>query len=388
MTPAYDRLVAEHRQPAPVTVTQPALPPLADYAELLKGIWERRWLTNEGQLHQQFERALAEHLGVPHLSLFNNGTTALLVALQSLSIERGSVITTPFTFPATTHALHWNRLTPVFADVDPRTFNLDPSSVEQRIVPDTRAILAVHLYGNPCAHSALQAVADKHGLKLIYDAAQAFGVTQGGQSILHWGDASVLSFHATKVFSTVEGGALISKSPEQRARVNSLKNFGIADEETIIGPGINGKMNEFQAAFGLLTLRGVNDEIAKRRTVALRYRAALAGVAGIRCFQDLPGVGHNHTSFPITVDEKAYGASREQLHQALRAANLITRKYFSPLVSHTGVYAALPSAAPAALPVAERAAREVLCLPLYGAIPSQAVEAVCSIIKALPSALA
>ncbi len=385
---AYEELLLQHRQRDPITVTQPTMPRIEDYTRALEGVWERRWLTNDGQLHRELEKRLCEYLRVNHLSLFCNGTIALLVALQALRIDDGEVITTPFTFPATTHVLHWNRITPVFCDIEAQTFNVDPDRVERLISPRTRAILAVHVYGNPCALNALQAIADRHGLKLIYDAAHAFGVEVEGKPILEYGDVSMLSFHATKVFSTIEGGALISKTAAERTRITSLKNFGIADEETVIGPGINGKMNEFQAAFGLLHLASVDQEIERRRSIAEHYRAKLAGVPRIRTIGDIQHVRHNYGYFPITVSQSEYGISRDRLHAALRDFNILSRKYFYPLVSHASCYSGLPSAAPESLPVAERAASEVLCLPIYGALPLSAVETICDIVRALPDVVA
>lgn len=376
-------LLARYRQPAPVTVTRPSMPPLADYTKLLEGIWSRRWLTNNGDLHQELAAKVSAYLGVENLSLFCNGATALLVALQALRINSGEVITTPFTFPATTHVLHWNRVRPVFCDIEDKTFNLDPRIVEGLIGPETRAILAVHVYGNPCDVEALQKIADRHGIQLIYDAAHAFGVRLGERSVLDYGDISMLSFHATKVFSTIEGGALVARTSAQRERIDSLKNFGIADEETIIGPGINGKMNEFQAAFGLLQLETINDEMASRRRVAETYRSGLRGVPGIRFLEDQLGVRHNYGYFPILVDESAYGMSRDELHASLRDYNILTRKYFYPLVSRAPCYAALPSSHD--VPVAERVAKSVLCLPIYGTLEPAVAEAISELVRLLPS---
>jgi dTDP-4-amino-4,6-dideoxygalactose transaminase len=377
-------LLESYRQKEAVMVTRPTMPPLADYTRELEGIWQRRWLTNDGDLHRRLESELARHLGVEHLSLFCNGATALLVMLQALGIEDGEVITTPFTFPATTHVLHWNRVKPVFCDIEPETYNIDPAGVERLLGPDTRAILAVHVYGNPCRVEELQRIAERHGLLLAYDAAHAFGVTLEGRPVLAYGDMSMLSFHATKVFSTIEGGAIVSRTEMQRQRVNSLKNFGIAGEESIIGPGINGKMNEFQAAFGLLQLKTVDAEIERRKAVAETYRTALSGVAGIRFLEDRPGVRHNYGYFPITVDARSYGLSRDELYLRLRDFNIFTRKYFHPLVSHAPCYAGLPSACPDLLPIAERVAREVLCLPIYATLALETAGAIAQLIRDLP----
>lgn len=378
-----ERLVARYRLRDPVTVTRPTMPALSDYTALLDGVWARRWLTNDGELHRELEAKLAAYLGVEHLSLFCNGALALLVALQALRINGGEVITTPFTFPATSHVLYWNRVRPVFCDVEDRTFNLDPEKVEALIGPETRAILGVHVYGNPCDVDALQAIADRHGLQVVYDAAHAFGVQLRGRSLLLHGDMSMLSFHATKVFSTIEGGALISRSDVERRRVNMLKNFGIADEETVIGPGINGKMNEVQAAYGLLQLRTIDQEIANRRALAEAYRRHLAGIPGIRFMEDLPEVRHNYGYFPVLVDAERYGLDRDTVYAALKRFNVGTRKYFHPLVSRAPCYAALPSARPGALPVAERAAREVLCLPIYGTLDPAVPATIAEILREL-----
>lgn len=383
---ALGALIEAHRLSEPVLVMRPSLPDLAEYGELLQGIWARRWLTNDGELHRRLEDELVRYLGASYVSLFCNGATALLVALQALGIDGGEVITTPFTFPATTHVLHWNRVRPVFADVDPVHFNLDPAAVERAIGPETRAILAVHVYGNPCNVVDLADVARRHGLPLVYDSAHAFGVTVSGRSVLQYGDMSMLSFHATKVFSTVEGGALISQSDEARRRVNSLKNFGIAGEEAIIGPGINGKMNELQAAFGLAQLPKVDAEIRHRRLLAERYRETLRGVPGIRVMEDVPGVRHNYGYFPIVVDADAYGRSRDELYALLREFNVLTRKYFYPLTSHAPCYATLASAAPALLPIAEKAAREVLCLPIYATMDVTTADTIARIIGLIAEA--
>jgi len=366
---AHAALIAANRFPEPVYVTRPSMPALADYTRLLEEIWERRWLTNDGELHQRLERALRAYCEVDNLSLFCNGTIALLVALQALRIDSGDVITTPFTFAATSHVLHWNHVRPVFCDIEPETYTLDPRRVEAAITSETKAILAVHVYGNPCDVDALQQIADRHGLALLYDAAHAFGVRCGGRSVLAYGDMSMLSFHATKLFSTGEGGALVTKTAAQHQRVNSLKNFGIAGEESVIGPGINGKMNEFQAAFGLLHLEQVDGEIEARRRVTDAYREALAGIPGLRFMEsDMPGVRHNYAYFPIEIDPAVYGMSRDDAQALLRRCNVFPRKYFYPLCSQFPCYSSLHSSAPANLPVAERVTKRILCLPIYGAL--------------------
>jgi dTDP-4-amino-4,6-dideoxygalactose transaminase len=381
-----EALVREMRLPDAVYVTQPSLPKLDEYKTLLEGVWERKWLTNNGQLHEELERRLCEHLGVEHLSLFCNGAIALLVALQAMRINGGEVITTPFTFPATPHVLYWNRITPVFCDIDPATYNLDPAQIEKHISPETKAILPVHVYGTPCDVDAIQAIADRHGLVVIYDAAHAFGVQYKGRSLAEFGDISMLSFHATKLFTTIEGGALIMSNEAQRKRVNYLKNFGIADEETVIGPGINGKMNEFQAAFGLLQLKSVAREIEKRGRIASVYRDGLRDVRGISLLKPLPGVHENFAYFPITVDGAAFGMSRDELYAALKRLNVNTRKYFHPLCSHYPCYAALQSSRPENLPVAERTAASILCLPIFGELPPETAGTIAEMIVRLGTA--
>jgi dTDP-4-amino-4,6-dideoxygalactose transaminase len=386
--PSVDEIVREYGLAEPIYVTRPSMPNLTEYTEFLRGIWERRWLTNEGLLHQELERRLCEYLGVQHLSLFSNGTLALLVALNTLGIQSGEVITTPFTFPATAHVLYWSGIRPVFGDIDESTFNLDPNRIEHLIGPQTKAILAVHVYGTPCDVNALQSIADRHGLQVIYDAAHAFGVKYRERSIVEYGDLTMLSFHATKLFTTIEGGALISRTAAQKHQIDLLKNFGIAGEEHVIEPGINGKMDEFQAAFGLLHLRMVEDEIVSRKAVATIYRDRLANIPGLRLLLEQPDTKPNFGYFPILVDAGEYGMSRDQLFQVLRNCNIISRKYFYPLISRAPCYAALPSAEPARLPIAEHTARQVLCLPIYGTLESQTVRRICDIIQACHRAAA
>lgn len=371
------------RLPEPVFVTRPKLPPLNSYISCLEKIWETHWLTNNGPYHQEFEKKLKIYLGVDHLNLFVNGTIALLIALQALRINSGEVITTPFTFPASTHVLLWNRIRPVFCDIQPATFNIDPKQIERHISPDTKAILGVHVYGNPCEVEEIQRIADKHGLYIIYDAAHAFGVKLNGRSILHYGDISAMSFHATKLFTSIEGGALISRTQTQSDRIYFLKNFGIADEETVIGPGINGKMNELQAAFGLLSLDHVDQEIENRKKIAQSYRNNLGNIPGITVMQDIPSVTHNYGYFPILVNPELYKLTRDQLHYCLRACNIITRKYFYPLCSDFSCYASLPSSRKENLPVARMISEQVLCLPIYGELNIKSVELISTIIKHL-----
>lgn len=361
-------------------VTQPSLPPLVEFTEYLKDIWDSKQLTNNGKYHQQFEKELAEYLGVKYLSLFSNGTLALITALQTLRIT-GEVITTPFSFVATTHALHWNGIKPVFCDIEPYTFNLDPEKIEAAITPKTTAIMPVHVYGNPCDVKRIQEIADKYGLKVIYDAAHAFGVTIDGKSVLNFGDLSVLSFHATKVFNTFEGGAIVCHDKKTKQRIDYLKNFGFADEVTVVAPGINAKMNEFQAALGLLQLKYVDKEIEKRKEVARKYREGLKGINGIKFLSDLQNVKHNYQYFPIFIDKQNYGKSRDEVYESLKLQNVYTRRYFYPLISQFPTYRGLPSADPSNLPIAERVAQEVLCLPMFGDLPENIIESIISYLR-------
>jgi len=371
--------------PGSITVTKPSLPPLDEYVELLRDIWERRWLTNKGYYHDAFEAALAEYLGVPYVSLFCNGTVALQVGLQALRIT-GEVITTPYSFVATTHAIYWNHCTPVFCDIAADTCNLDPEKVESLITPRTTAILPVHVYGNPCNVVRLQQIADTYGLKLFYDAAHAFGVRLHGTSVLAAGDLAMLSFHATKVFSTAEGGALVTHDAKLKQRIDYLKNFGYADEVTVVGPGTNGKMNELQAALGLLQLKHVDAEIARRQAVADLYRQLLASVPGIRLLPDRPEATSNYGYFPIFVDEAAYGSSRDALYAKLNEAGIHGRRYFYPLISQFPAYRGTPSADPAALPVAQAVAQAVICLPIYADLDAATVRAICALVCGLRKA--
>jgi dTDP-4-amino-4,6-dideoxygalactose transaminase len=380
---ALQALVRRHRFDRPIYVTRPTLPKLADFQRRLEPVWASAWLTNEGALHDELRSALIEHLGVDQLSLCCNGTVALLLALQAAGIDGGEVITTPFTFPATPHALHWNGVRPVFCDIEERNYTLDPECVERSIGPETRAILPVHVFGYPCDVEAIQTIADRHELAVIYDAAHMMGVRYRGESILRWGDYSILSFHATKLFSTAEGGAVVSRTESDRKRIDFLKNFGIADEETVIGPGINGKMNELQAAFGLLQLDGIGAEIANREKLTGIYRERLRGVPGITFQEDPPEVLPNRSYFTVLVDAQRYGMTRDELWRALKLFNVVTRRYFSPLCSHYPFYSSLPSARPENLPVAERISGRILCLPLYGTLEAEAVENVCTIISEL-----
>ncbi len=369
--------------PEPIYVTRPTLPSLADYTRQLEAIWESHKLTNNGPLHRRLEEALTRRLGVEHLSLTCNGTIALLIALQALRINGGEIIVTPFTYPPTVHVLYWLQVKPVFCDIDPLTWTIDPARIEALITPETRAIMGVHVYGRPCAVDEIQAIADRHGLHVIYDAAQAFGVEVDGRSVLRWGDMSTLSFHATKLYSTIEGGAIVTNTPERKQRVDFLKNFGIADEETVIGPGINGKLNEMQAAYGLLRLDDVDREIERRRELTAIYRRELDRVPGLTLLPDQPGVRHNFAYLPVLVDPEACGLSRDRLYDLLKEFNVHARKYFHPLCSSYPCYRGLPTARPDHLPVATRIASHVLCLPLYGTLAPEEAGRICAIIRGL-----
>lgn len=363
-----------------ITVTSPLLPDLDEFNTLLKEIWDSKWITNNGRFHKQLEKELASYLKVPYISLFTNGTLPLITALQALRIT-GEVITTPYSFVATTHSLWWNGIKPVFVDVDPATCNLDPSKIEAAITPKTTAIMPVHCYGKPCDTKAIQEVADKYGLKVIYDAAHAFGVEVDGESILNAGDMSTLSFHATKVYNTIEGGAMVMQDEQTKKRIDYLKNFGFANETTVVAPGINSKMDEIRAAYGILNLRQVDAAIEARRNVAKRYRQELRDVPGITFFEDMPGVRHNYSYFPIFVDAEKYGRTRDQLYFDMKAANVLGRRYFYPLISDFSTYRGLPSATRENLPVAYRLADTVLCLPMHHALTDEDIERVLNSLK-------
>ena len=358
-----------------ITVTSPLLPSLDDFNSLLKEIWDSKWITNNGTFHRQLEKELAAYLKVPYLSLFTNGTLPLITALQALRIT-GEVITTPYSFVATTHSLWWNGCKPVFVDIDPATGNIDPDRIEAAITPKTTAIMPVHVYGKLCDTKRIQEIADKYGLKVIYDAAHAFGVEVDGESILNAGDMSTLSFHATKVYNTIEGGALVMKDKETKKRIDYLKNFGFADEVTVVAPGINSKMDEMRAAYGLLNLRQVDAAIEARHQVAIKYREALRNVEGITFFDDMPGVRHNYSYFPIFVDAEKYGMTRDELYFKMKAQNVLGRRYFYPLISTFTTYRGLPSAAPENLPQAHRMADSVICLPMHHLLSNEDVERV------------
>jgi dTDP-4-amino-4,6-dideoxygalactose transaminase len=362
----------------PVFVTQPHLPPLAEFIPYLEQIWDSRFLTNCGPFHQRLEEALCGHLGVNHISLFNNGTIALIAALRCLEIT-GKVITTPFSFVATSHALLWNGNTPVFADIDPLTLNLDPARIEAAITAEVTAILPVHCYGRPCETAAIAAIAAKHGLKVVYDAAHAFGVRDGGGSVLRHGDLAVLSFHATKVFNTFEGGAVVCPDADTKARLDHIRNFGIEDEATVTYPGINGKMSEFNAALGLLQLEHTERAIVRRARITAAYCRLLSGIAGVRCLSAPDEPGMNHAYFPILVGPP-YPLTRDALWHILRDHGIIARRYFHPLISEFPMYRSLASADPANLPTATAAAGRILCLPIYPDLEPDTVEWIAAII--------
>lgn len=367
------------KTPSPLYVTQPYLPPLAEILPHLERIWDSHQLTNDGPFHRQLEHALCEYLRVEHISLFANGTLALLTALQALRIT-GEVITTPYSFVATSHALTWNGIKPVFVDIDHRDFNLDPDKIEAAITPNTTAILPVHVYGHPCDTTRIQSIADNYGLKVIYDAAHAFGVDDEEGTILRHGDLSILSFHGTKVFTTFEGGAIISPDAKTKKRIDYLKNFGFADEVSVVATGINGKMNEFQAAVGLVQLKHFDEVVTQRAEVDRYYRKALAGIAGIRCLP-LPSTRrYNHSYFPILVEDD-YGLSRDALYERLRESKIFGRRYFYPLISEFPMYRGLPSSKPSELPVAHAVSRRILCLPIFPTLCKADIDRVVEVIR-------
>ena len=363
-----------------ITVTSPLLPNLDEFTESLKEIWESKWITNNGQFHQKLEAALAEYLKVPYVSLFTNGTLPLLTALQALRIT-GEVITTPYSFVATTHALWWNGIKPVFVDIDPSTGNIDPQKIEAAITPRTTAILPVHVYGKPCDTEAIQAIADKYGLKVIYDAAHAFGVEVNGESLLNAGDMSTLSFHATKVFNTIEGGAMVMHDEKTKQRIDYLKNFGFANEIEVVGPGINSKMDEIRSAYGLLNLKQVDAAIAARQKVAVAYRKALRNVDGISFWDDMPGVRHNYSYFPIFVDAEKYGMTRDELYMKMKDQGVWSRRYFYPLISEFSTYRGLESSRPENLPNAHMMADTVICLPMHHALTKEEIDKIIMVIS-------
>lgn len=362
-----------------ITVTSPLLPDLEEFNALLKEIWDSKWVTNNGSFHKQLERELAGYLKVPYISLFTNGTLPLLTALQALHIT-GEVITTPYSFVATTHSIWWNGCKPVFVDIDPATGNIDPDAIEAAITNKTTAIMPVHVYGKPCDTKRIQEIADKYGLKVIYDAAHAFGVEVNGESILNAGDMSTLSFHATKVYNTLEGGALVMHDEATKKRVDYLKNFGFAGETEVVAPGINSKVDEVRAAYGILNLRQVDAAIEARHQVAIKYREALRPVEGITFMDDMPGVKHNYSYFPLFVDAEKYGMTRDELYEKMKAHNVLGRRYFYPLISTFSTYRGYESANPKNLPKAHKMADSVICLPMHHELSAEDIDRVLELI--------
>lgn len=391
-----------------ITVTSPLLPNLDEFHALLKEIWDSKWITNNGSFHRQLEAALAEYLKVPYVSLFTNGTLPLLTGLQALRIT-GEVITTPYSFVATTHSIWWNGCKPVFVDVDSKTGNMDPDKIEAAITPKTTAIMPVHCYGKPCDVRRIKEIADKYGLKVIYDAAHAFAleipkneadyrvafdeannvfnpsqaakkVEVETESILNWGDMSTLSFHATKVYNTIEGGAMIMHDAETKKRIDYLKNFGFAGETTVVGPGINSKVDEMRAAYGLLNLKQVDAAIEARKKTADVYREALRGVDGLTFYEDMPGVKHNYSYFPIFIDAEKYGMTRDELYFKMKEANVLGRRYFYPLISEFSTYRGLESARKENLPNAHKMADAVICLPMHHELSERDIERILDLV--------
>ena len=364
----------------PITVTQPYLPPLEEFIPYLQQIWDNKWLTNNGALHQQLEKELANYLGVKYISLFSNGTLALISALQALKIQ-GEVITTPFSFVATTHSLWWNNIKPVFVDIDPVSFNLDPAKIEAAITPKTTAIMPVHVYGNPSDVNRIKEIADVYGLKVIYDACHTFGVSIKGIPVLNFGDLSVMSFHATKVYNTFEGGAIVCHDEATKKRIDNLKNFGFVNETTVVAPGINAKMNEVQAAMGLLQLKYIDIAIEKRKQIAEQYREGLKNIEGITYIDDISDVKHCYSYFPILINQEEYGKSRDEVYEVLKTYNIFGRRYFYPLISQFPTYKGLESAQPGKMPVAEKVAEQVICLPIYPDLDDNTIITICKILK-------
>lgn len=356
-----------------ITVTSPLLPNLEEFNKLLKEIWGSKWITNNGSFHKRLEKELAAYLKVPFVSLFTNGTLPLITALQALRVT-GEVITTPYSFVATTHSLWWNGIKPVFVDIDPQTGNIDPDKIEAAITPKTTAIMPVHVYGKPCDTKKIQEIANKYGLRVIYDAAHAFGVEVNGESVLNAGDMSTLSFHATKVYNTIEGGALVMHDEETKKRIDYLKNFGFAGETEVVAPGINSKMDEMRAAYGLLNLRQVDAAIEARHQVAIEYREGLRDVDGISFMEDMPGVKHNYSYFPIFVDAEKYGMTRDELYFKMKDAKVLGRRYFYPLISEFSTYRGLPSSSKENLPNAHKMADSVICLPMHHELSKEDID--------------
>lgn len=365
--------------PDNIFVTQPFMPPIDEFTPYLEEIWQNKWLTNNGKFHVQLEEELCDYLGVKYISLFSNGTLALITALQALKIK-GEVITTPFSFVASTHALKWNGIKPVFCDIEKDIFNIDPDKIEAAITKKTKAILPVHVYGNPCNINKIGNIASAHGLKVIYDAAHAFGVNINNNSVCNYGDLSVLSFHATKVFTTFEGGAIICHDKKMKTRIDNLKNFGFRDEITVVAAGINAKMNELQSAFGLLQLKYIDKLIEKRKEITTIYRKKLSGVKGLSLSKDLDGIRYNYSYFPVLIENELFGCSRDELYNLLKKENIFTRRYFYPLISEFPTYRKLASASLANLPIAKEISEKVLCLPIYPNLDIKTINRIISII--------
>ncbi|MBL8028977.1 MAG: DegT/DnrJ/EryC1/StrS family aminotransferase [Fibrobacteres bacterium] len=364
----------------PIYVTKPSLPPMEEYLPYLSKIWDTKQLANNGPFHQELEAKLCEYLKVKYISLFSNGTLALVTALQSLRIT-GEVITTPYSFVATTHALWWNNIKPTFVDIEPNTFNIDPEAIEAAITPHTTAIMPVHVYGNPCDVHKIKDIADSYGLKVIYDACHTFGVTLKGEPVLNFGDLSVMSFHATKVYNTFEGGAIVCHDAATKKRIDNLKNFGFTNETTVVTPGINAKMNEAQAAMGLLQLKHVDRFIAERKAVAEKYREILKDVPGVTLLHDLPDVKHCYSYFPIFINKAEFGRTRDDIYEEFKKHNIFTRRYFYPLISQFPTYKGIESAHPGKMPVAERVTQEVINLPFFPDLDDDTISEICSVIK-------
>jgi dTDP-4-amino-4,6-dideoxygalactose transaminase len=363
-----------------IYITQPTLPPLEKLIDHLEKIWESKWITNNGEYHQKFEEALCDFLNMTNCSLFTNGTLALIVGLKALGIK-GEVITTPFSFVATTHALLWNGLKPVFCDIEENTCNIDPEKIESLITPKTSAILPVHVYGNPCNVERIKELSNEYGLKIIYDAAHAFNTKINGKTILNYGNMSVLSFHATKVFNTIEGGAVITNDEKLKKQLDHLKNFGFVDKETVTATGINARMDELRAVYGLLELEIIEKESKKRKKVADQYRTNLKNIEGLKLLEEIEGVTHYNPYFPIFIDSNSYGKSRDQVFEELKKYNIYARKYFYPLINKFIPYRNLPSASYNNLLTAEKIARQVLCLPIYGDLKIETIDYICEILK-------
>lgn len=362
-----------------IFVTQPALPELNDFIPYLESIWERKILTNGGPFHQQLEQELCDFLGVKNICLFSNATIALVTALQALEIE-GEVITTPYSFVATAHSILWNRLTPVFVDIDSKSYNIDPMKIEQAITPSTKAIMPVHCYGNPCDYKAIEEIANKHNLKVIYDAAHAFGIKDSNGSILNHGDLSILSFHATKVFNTFEGGAIICHTEEMKKKIDQLKNFGFVDELTVVAPGINGKMSELNSAFGLLQLKNINCAISARKSIHEKYIELLNGITGVEILHFHEDVIQNYSYFPVIISED-YRISRDQLYELLKENDIYARRYFYPLISDFPMYKELISSSAENLPKAKLVSSQVICLPIYPSLTLDNINKIVNIIR-------